>query len=327
MKAYEYYNSESELYGIISKYINNKDIKIIIKNGEVTIHYRGKNPKTENELVQPQKVTTIYRAIKKLKSHNLNASNKNVAKYLSMPIGTFRSLVNFYRSKGYRFKIESNKLEYKEHPLYHKMYTVWRGMVQRCYNKNHEMYHRYGGRGIIICDEWRYSPDKFFIDMYDTYIENTKLDRVNNDKGYSKENCRWANQKTQCRNKSKSLKIIYKKEEISFKDLIEELGLKKYEYKIKLNIKKFNDWDSYIDNMGIKFNNKEFCCVQHFIDTTNISSYNIHSLMKRYHRYNKKLPKPILKNTKFYIEHCYNFSENLIKISNNKKVYKKNMSN
>jgi hypothetical protein len=73
-------------------------------------------------------------------------------------------------------------------------------MIQRCYNPNHYAYHRYGGRGITVCDEWLGENGfiNFKNDMYDFYIDHnieydndTQLDRIHNDLGYSKHNCVW----------------------------------------------------------------------------------------------------------------------------------------
>jgi len=51
----------------------------------------------------------------------------------------------------------------KKHGLTkHPLYSVWEGIIGRCYNKNHPKYHRYGGRGVSICDEWRNNPKSFY---------------------------------------------------------------------------------------------------------------------------------------------------------------------
>lgn len=78
------------------------------------------------------------------------------------------------------------------------IYQLWDGMIRRCYNPNHAAYKNYGGRGITVCDRWR-SFEKFFEDI-GFRPEGMSLDRIDNDKGYSPDNCRWATQKEQCRN-------------------------------------------------------------------------------------------------------------------------------
>lgn len=83
----------------------------------------------------------------------------------------------------------------------HRLYGTWKMMMQRCYNPNHNAYRYYGERGIIVCKRW-HNIANFINDMYSTFQEGLTLDRENNNKGYSKSNCRWANLKTQQRNKS-----------------------------------------------------------------------------------------------------------------------------
>lgn len=71
-----------------------------------------------------------------------------------------------------------------------KLYYVWRGMRNRCYNKEHPSYHNYGGRGITVCEEWLYNSKRFCEwSILNGYKEGLHLDRIENDKGYSEENC------------------------------------------------------------------------------------------------------------------------------------------
>lgn len=90
-----------------------------------------------------------------------------------------------------------------------RLYSVWRGMKVRCYNENSEEFHRYGGRGITVCDEWlgKYGFKNFAEWAYKSgYDENAErgqctIDRIDNDKGYSSDNCRWITIKEQQTNK------------------------------------------------------------------------------------------------------------------------------
>jgi hypothetical protein len=73
-------------------------------------------------------------------------------------------------------------------------------MKRRCYTKTCKSYALYGGKGVRVSEEWVNSFENFYKDMGNcpsTY----ELDRINNSKGYSKENCRWASEIEQARNR------------------------------------------------------------------------------------------------------------------------------
>ena len=71
-----------------------------------------------------------------------------------------------------------------------KFYDSWYAMHRRCYSPAYACYHRYGGRGITVCQEW-HSFECFKADMYSTWFEGATLDRINNDGNYEYINCRW----------------------------------------------------------------------------------------------------------------------------------------
>ena len=81
---------------------------------------------------------------------------------------------------------------------YHKFYQTWYDMKYRCYNTKRQEYKWYGARGITVCDEWL-DVTNFVAWVEKTYpnIEGYTLDRIDNDKGYSPENCRWVDKSTQ----------------------------------------------------------------------------------------------------------------------------------
>lgn len=95
-----------------------------------------------------------------------------------------------------------------------KLYSVWANMKKRCLNNRHPMYKHYGGRGITLDYSWL-KYDGFEKDMLSSFEDamnnivfdknrkriNVSLDRIDNSKSYSKENCRWTNQKEQCKNR------------------------------------------------------------------------------------------------------------------------------
>lgn len=82
-----------------------------------------------------------------------------------------------------------------------KEFNSWRAMRERCDNKNYRYYHRYGGRGITYCEEWKNFAN-FLNDMGER-PDGCSLDRIDNNKGYSPENCRWATQSQQIKNSTK----------------------------------------------------------------------------------------------------------------------------
>lgn len=86
------------------------------------------------------------------------------------------------------------------------IYRVWQGMIHRCTNKNAANYERYGGRGITVCDEWKASFETFLNDVGMPSSDELQLDRINNDGGYSKQNCRWVTRKQNQANRRNSKK-------------------------------------------------------------------------------------------------------------------------
>lgn len=83
-------------------------------------------------------------------------------------------------------------------------YFTWQRMLQRCYNENYSLFRRYGGRGINVCDEWRENYECFLKDMgRRPVVEGIKysLDRIDNNQGYSKNNCKWSTASEQNRNR------------------------------------------------------------------------------------------------------------------------------
>lgn len=80
-------------------------------------------------------------------------------------------------------------------------YKVWSGIKQRCLNPKNPAFINYGGRGITVCDEWIDSFEQFYADMGPRPSSKLTLERVDNDKGYSRDNCKWATRAEQIWNR------------------------------------------------------------------------------------------------------------------------------
>lgn len=126
-----------------------------------------------------------------------------------------------------------------------RIYKIWVSMHLRCEKNYANNYERYGGRGIKVCKEW-YNFNNFFNDMSKSYIKHTKeygekntsIDRIDNNKGYSKNNCKWETVKNQARNRRSNRLFTYNGKTQCLTDWCIELNLK-YE-KIIQRINKLN---------------------------------------------------------------------------------------
>jgi|ERR1700676_704957 len=81
-------------------------------------------------------------------------------------------------------------------------YRVWAGMVSRCHDKGNKDYPRYGGRGVVVCWQWRESFEVFLRDMGSRPTRRHTLERLENEGNYCKTNCAWRTRKSQSRNTS-----------------------------------------------------------------------------------------------------------------------------
>ena len=82
-------------------------------------------------------------------------------------------------------------------------YSLWTTMLQRCSNKKHASYKDYGAKGISVCERWT-KFENFASDMLPRPFEHASIERMDNNKGYSKENCEWIPLPDQALNKSTS---------------------------------------------------------------------------------------------------------------------------
>jgi hypothetical protein len=87
-------------------------------------------------------------------------------------------------------------------------YKIWAGMIQRCTNPLNDAYKNYGTRGITVCDRWLNSFENFYADMGRRPSKEMTIDRIDNDKGYYPDNCKWSDKFEQNQNKRETLFVF-----------------------------------------------------------------------------------------------------------------------
>lgn len=107
-----------------------------------------------------------------------------------------------------------------------RLYFIFNQMKQRCYNPKNKRYKNYGGRGIKICDEWLDNQNLFFEwSLSNGYNDTLTIDRIDCNKGYEPNNCRWVTQKFQQNNRTNNRIITYKGKSQTLSQWCEELGI------------------------------------------------------------------------------------------------------
>jgi hypothetical protein len=106
----------------------------------------------------------------------------------------------------------------------HELYESWFGMIERCRNPKNHKYHRYGARGIKVCEEWK-SFENFLRDMSPRPSKSHTLDRINNDGDYEPSNCRWATAAQQSRNTGSNVWIEINGERMIQEDWCRRFGI------------------------------------------------------------------------------------------------------
>lgn len=122
--------------------------------------------------------------------------------------------------------VRDNKPLYKHGLSKTRLHYIWRAMKDRCYNPNNTHYSVYGARGIVLCKEW----ENNFMAFYSWSIENgykdgLSIDRIDNEKGYYPDNCRWATLIEQANNKRENKIIEFNGETKTLAQWCRELGL------------------------------------------------------------------------------------------------------
>lgn len=107
-----------------------------------------------------------------------------------------------------------------------KIWHAYYSMKSRCYIETDKRYNNYGGRGIKVCDEWFNSFDKFADWALENKLEgNLQIDRIDNDKGYSPENCRVVTAKENSRNRGSNVMVEHEGKMITIAEKAEKLDI------------------------------------------------------------------------------------------------------
>lgn len=111
---------------------------------------------------------------------------------------------------------------YKHGKTKTRQHNLWAGIIDRCYNPKNQDYYNYGGRGIAVCKEWL-DKEKGFINFYNWamtngYKDDLTIDRINNNKDYSPDNCRWATWIEQAKNRRCNHLVTYEGETHNLKE-------------------------------------------------------------------------------------------------------------
>ena len=124
-------------------------------------------------------------------------------------------------------RVDRCKTNFTKHGLEHtRLYGIWSDMRLRCYDEKNIAYHRYGGRGITICDEWK-NDVKAFYDWATAngYKDSLTIDRIDNDGNYCPENCRWATVKEQASNRRSNILVTHNGKTQTMKEWANEVGI------------------------------------------------------------------------------------------------------
>lgn len=107
-----------------------------------------------------------------------------------------------------------------------RLYRIWSGMKDRTCNSKSKYWNRYGGRGVYLCDEWKNDFLTFKTWSYaNGYSDNLTLDRINNNDGYTPNNCRWVSYKVQENNRSNNRCLMFNGATKTISQWADDLGL------------------------------------------------------------------------------------------------------
>lgn len=140
-----------------------------------------------------------------------------------------------------------NKSRGFDHRTKHSLYNVYVDMIRRCYDNSRKDYKHYGGRGISVCDDWRYPKDGFwnFVnDMVDEYSEGLELERLDVNKDYSPFNCTFVDRKSQMNNTRFNRRVSFEEFTMTVSEWSTLLGCSPLSLSDRVNKLKMTDVDA-----------------------------------------------------------------------------------
>ena len=143
----------------------------------------------------------------------------------------------------------------QRHEEYLGEYRVYISMKSRCYCPSNNQYKNYGARGITVCGEWlgQNGFERFYADMgkrpHEKNGQSYQLDRIDNSKGYSKENCRWVTAKENQQNRRNNLRTFLNGEEVCLSELCRTLHLKRTTISEAIRLRNVSIEDAIINVM------------------------------------------------------------------------------
>ena len=136
-------------------------------------------------------------------------------------------MMEMSREKMIAYNKEAHRPSLKHGLSGTRIYHIWSNMIDRCYRKNNRKYSDYGGRGIKVCDEWRKGIEPFWEWATNNgYAEDLEIERIDNDKDYCPENCKWSTRKEQVRNRRNTRKLTYNGETKTIQEWADEIGIR-----------------------------------------------------------------------------------------------------
>lgn len=172
--------------------------------------------------------------------------NKNIKWLCRCDCGTIKEVLGSVLKSGNSFSCGCYQKEthVKIHGMTNtRLYKIWENIQSRCFNPKHDAFHKYGGRGIKVCDEWlKFEPFMQWA-LTHGHKNNLTIDRIDVNGNYEPNNCRWTTPKIQARNTRFNHNITYKDETHCISEWAEILDIPRSTlfYKLKKNNWRFTD--------------------------------------------------------------------------------------